>query len=265
METCSRHFAAPKARRLHLIQAHGYPKEYFFAVTNKGVGGLLKKWGEGASLLRKPWKPRENEAHDGAEEAEDASADDATSTDAQTDQQYTDAPDEDDDEEDQVLLGKIQIDRTSMQAAAPRTDGSTAPAKPSIAPESERNGKGKMRRSKRNPKATKDIDHLAEELDSLSLVPPSIQFGRGAKRGARGHARAPRGSAGRGERAGDLDTMDVDHRSGGPPLPPRGGALRGVMRARGRGPRGSLGALGSGIGRGTGPGRGVSKESFKRT
>lgn len=265
METCSRHFAAPKARRLHLIQAHGYPKEYFFAVTNKGVGGLLKKWGEGASLLRKPWKPRENEVHDGAEEAEDASADDATSTDAQTDQQNTDAPDEDDDEEDQVLLGKIQIDRTSMQAAAPRTDGSTALAKPSIAPESERNGKGKMRRSKRNPKATKDIDHLAEELDSLSLVPPSIQFGRGAKRGARGHARAPRGSAGRGERAGDLDTMDVDHRSGGPPLPPRGGALRGVMRARGRGPRGSLGALGSGIGRGTGPGRGVSKDSFKRT
>ncbi len=55
---CGRNFLTPKARRLHLIQAHSYPKEYFFAVTNKGIGGLLKKWGEGASMVRKEWKPR---------------------------------------------------------------------------------------------------------------------------------------------------------------------------------------------------------------
>lgn len=54
----------PKARRLHLIQAHGYPKEYFFAVTNKGVGGLLRKWGEGASMVRKEWKPRVKQGQD---------------------------------------------------------------------------------------------------------------------------------------------------------------------------------------------------------
>ncbi|KAF8990666.1 hypothetical protein BDQ17DRAFT_1313735 [Cyathus striatus] len=59
LPTCPRLFMTPKARRLHLIQAHGYPKEYFFAVTNKGVGGLLKRWGEGASMIRKEWKPRE--------------------------------------------------------------------------------------------------------------------------------------------------------------------------------------------------------------
>ncbi|KIL69189.1 hypothetical protein M378DRAFT_176140 [Amanita muscaria Koide BX008] len=49
----------PKSRRLHLIEGHKYPKEYFFAVTNKGVGGLLQKWGEGASMIRKEWKARE--------------------------------------------------------------------------------------------------------------------------------------------------------------------------------------------------------------
>src|ERR1700761_4261245 len=46
---------------MHLIQIHGYPKQYFFAVTNKGIGGLLRKWGEGASLLRGEWKAREEE------------------------------------------------------------------------------------------------------------------------------------------------------------------------------------------------------------
>jgi len=34
-------------------------------VTNKGVGGLLKKWGEGASLIRKEWKAREEKDEGG--------------------------------------------------------------------------------------------------------------------------------------------------------------------------------------------------------
>jgi hypothetical protein len=37
-------------------------------VTNKGVGGLLKKWGEGASLIRKEWKVREENGEGGKEE-----------------------------------------------------------------------------------------------------------------------------------------------------------------------------------------------------
>ncbi|KAM6497228.1 hypothetical protein JOM56_007701 [Amanita muscaria] len=71
--TCKRLFMTPKSRRLHLIEGHKYPKEYFFAVTNKGVGGLLQKWGEGASMIRKEWKAREakgdNKADDSDEEA----------------------------------------------------------------------------------------------------------------------------------------------------------------------------------------------------
>jgi len=44
-----------------LIEVHKYPKEFFFAVTNKGIGGLLSKWGEGASMIRGNWKPRDLE------------------------------------------------------------------------------------------------------------------------------------------------------------------------------------------------------------
>ncbi|CAE6431584.1 unnamed protein product [Rhizoctonia solani] len=58
LESCPKKFRTPKGRRLHLIDAHGYPKLFFFAVTKHGVGGLLARYGEGASLIRKEWKPR---------------------------------------------------------------------------------------------------------------------------------------------------------------------------------------------------------------
>ena len=39
-------------------------------MTNKGVGGLLKKWGEGASLVRGQWKKRDG-GEVGGEEGEE--------------------------------------------------------------------------------------------------------------------------------------------------------------------------------------------------
>ncbi|KAI0047408.1 hypothetical protein FA95DRAFT_1679095 [Auriscalpium vulgare] len=60
LSSCGRYFSSPKKRRLHLISAHEYPKEYFFGVTNKGVGGLLRKWGEGASLLKMDQEPAQS-------------------------------------------------------------------------------------------------------------------------------------------------------------------------------------------------------------
>ncbi|TFK48417.1 hypothetical protein OE88DRAFT_523362 [Heliocybe sulcata] len=75
LSSCDRLFLTPKARRLHLIQAHGYPKEYFFAITNKGVGGLLKKWGEGASMIRGEWKHRDGETQqEGSENSDEEHA-----------------------------------------------------------------------------------------------------------------------------------------------------------------------------------------------
>ena len=37
---------------------HHYPSEFFFAVTNHGVGQLRDLYGDGASLVRKTWKTR---------------------------------------------------------------------------------------------------------------------------------------------------------------------------------------------------------------
>lgn len=72
LATCPRLFSSPKTRRLHLIDSHAYPKEYFFAVTNKGVGGLLKRWGEGVSLLRGEWKGRAGDDEEDEDMEEDA-------------------------------------------------------------------------------------------------------------------------------------------------------------------------------------------------
>ncbi|KAL1737899.1 hypothetical protein HDZ31DRAFT_18323, partial [Schizophyllum fasciatum] len=77
--TCTHRFSNPKARRLHLIDVHKYPKQYFFAVTNKGIGDVLRKWGDGASMVRGDWKPREDEpepAPDAASDSNDEVQDD---------------------------------------------------------------------------------------------------------------------------------------------------------------------------------------------
>ncbi|KAG8905185.1 hypothetical protein FRB99_000550 [Tulasnella sp. 403] len=131
LPTCPSKFTTPKGRRLHLIDTHKYPKEYFFSVTTKGVGDLLSRWGQGASLLRKKWKPRANEA----------------------------------------------MDVASSTASSPSDTRSSQPPTQHA-----------------DPEPAKDVDALVSSLSSLSLVPPSIRFGRGPKSGAllgRGAKAAP--------------------------------------------------------------------------
>jgi len=139
LTTCNRLFMTPKARRLHLIQAHGYPKEYFFAVTNKGVGGLLRKWGEGASMIRKEWKPRVKQGQD--VEMEDEESEESEEGEGESRQSSDDV---------------IVYEKPSAGAEDPG-------------------------------------EALAQRMDTLSLVPQSVQFGRGGKRrslGWRGRGRA---------------------------------------------------------------------------
>lgn len=282
---CNRVFSTPKTRRMHLIQAHNYPKEYFFAVTNKGVGGLLKRWGEGASLLRKPWRPRENGAKDtpgqdgdeydggGDEDYDDHDDSGADAMDADHLREPVQRPiqsSEDDEDDEIVLLEKIRVDRPATRSN--ETVGASTPL-----PKGRHRGEPNV-----------DVENLANSMDALSLVPSSIQFGRGAKRGglrgARGHGR--RGSAGRGRMGHDGEdavAMDVDqglpaHRRGrgrggqrggargASPMPPRGGAVRGSLpgpRGRGRGFPRAAPVFGPAVGRGMGPGRGVNKDSLK--
>jgi hypothetical protein len=158
-------FANPKARRLHLIAAHSYPKEYFFAVTNKGIGGLLRRWGEGASLLRGAWRPRDTEGNDEDEESISHSRQSSSlqsDTDGQGDDNLTEGEE------------KFGPDSTSVPALA------------------EQEGTTKTMDGDGNEDA--EVDALARDVSALGLVPSSVRFGRGGA--------APRGRAGLATRSG---------------------------------------------------------------
>ncbi|GAA5937648.1 hypothetical protein JCM10213_008423 [Rhodosporidiobolus nylandii] len=58
LPSCSHLSSAPKGRRLHLIDKHGFPSQYFFGVTIWGVADVLKK---GGGMVRRDWQPREGQ------------------------------------------------------------------------------------------------------------------------------------------------------------------------------------------------------------
>ncbi|KAF8823675.1 hypothetical protein HHX47_DHR9000418 [Lentinula edodes] len=146
LTVCPKVFASPKARRLHLIAVHGYPKEYFFAVVNKGVAGLLAKWGDGAGMIRRTWKPRPKEG-----------------------EQVNNPNKTEDDQED--------------------SEGTTDSEESEDSSEPETTTKAKTSNGNQPSSMAMDIDALATSFQtslSVSSVPSSIRFGRGAKRGTRG-------------------------------------------------------------------------------
>lgn len=164
LPSCSRSFTNPKARRLHLIAAHSYPKEYFFSVTNKGIGGLLRRWGDGASLLRGPWRPRDTEGDAEGDEDEESTTHSRQSsllrpgTDGQSDDNIT---------EGEEIFGP---DPTSVPASA------------------------KQERTTVEGNEDPEVEALARDVSALGLVPSSVRFGRGGV--------APRGRAGLATRSG---------------------------------------------------------------
>jgi hypothetical protein len=160
-------FANPKARRLHLIAAHSYPKEYFFAVTNKGIGGLLRRWGDGASLLRGPWRPRDTADPDGDQDEESTSHSRQSSslqsdTDGQGDDNLTEGG-----------------EKYTPDSALAEQDGTTTTTM-----DEDVNGDG----------SEDEVDALARDVSVLGLVPTSVRFGRGGA--------ASRGRAGLATRSG---------------------------------------------------------------
>ncbi|KAF8316626.1 hypothetical protein DL93DRAFT_2056216 [Clavulina sp. PMI_390] len=150
VETCTRKFSTPKTRRLHLIEAHGYPAEFFFAITNRGVGGLLERWGEGASLIRGKWKERPDPSgHDDDEMAED-------------------------------VPNKVAAATPPERLMQPRSvQRPQKPAPPKNTPSNLSNPGAPKTRTSQTSSASMDVDDLTSTMTSLSLVPRSIHFGRG--------------------------------------------------------------------------------------
>lgn len=270
-------FATPKARRHHLISAHSYPKEYFFAVTNKGIGGLLRRWGEGASLLRGPWRPRDTEGNaedDNLTEGEESSAPDSTSVPALAEREGTaetiDVGDVGGDGNEDAEVDALARDVSALGLVPSSVRfgrGGTAPR--GRAGLATRNGRAAARRighpsdaihhdavvnSNRPKEGDKDTEMDMEAVGSNAMqqhdddddaerTPPA--------RGRRGRGRASGDGVGRGGPGGG---RGMGRARGLPPLPPRGGFLmrgwrgaphgRGVivMRARGRGAGAGAGA-----------------------
>ena len=150
---------------MHLIQVHNYPKQYFFAVTNKGIGGLLKRWGEGASLIRKEWKPREGQSKAGTKIQDDGNMDE----------------DEGNDKGDQ---GEESAPTTTDDDAEPADLDATPRIRPRriLSPTTSHSSKGSEAHHNRHRHDTQaDVAGLTQSLNALSLVPSSVRFGRGNK------------------------------------------------------------------------------------
>ncbi|OCH85345.1 hypothetical protein OBBRIDRAFT_321549 [Obba rivulosa] len=134
----------------------------------------------------------------------------------------------------------VETDRMQDAGGAPAT---SADAQSVVAPPSPDTARTQSR-----PKAASSnpVDTLTSSLDALSLVPSTIRFGRGARRGAHGHGHghAPGRGRGRGRGLGD-------ERGGGAPGRPVDGPAAGEERTERR-------ALGDGVlkrGRGLGGAR----------
>jgi len=218
--TCIRMFETPAKRRMHLIDVHHYPKEYFFAVTNKGIGGLLEKWGDGVSLLRPEWKPRPDQKETkGVEDQGGIEAGPSTPRGPIT--PPNDLLSHEATERGHVSSLGLQFSAddngSAAQAASPSNpaDPMTQPSQPlgwtfgTNIPASARfmprqatkpplNGKLpgpaasqsatneiSQDESRRPPAAKEgdaDMDELATAMSSVSLVPRTIRFGRGGAR-----------------------------------------------------------------------------------
>jgi hypothetical protein len=262
-------FANPKARRLHLIAAHSYPKEYFFAVTNKGIGGLLRRWGDGASLLRGQWHPRDTEGNAGDDdnltEGEESLAPDSTSVSALPERDGTaetiDVGDVDGDKNEDPEVDALARDVSALGLVPSSVRfgrGGTAPR--GRAGLATRSGRPAARRIGHPPDANhhhavvnnnkpkdkdKDTDTDMEvgELDAMlqhdddnddaEKTPPA--------RGRRGRGRVSDG-VGRGGTGGRGRARGL------PPLPPRGGFL--TRGSAWRGPRGMIAVRARGRGAG---------------
>ncbi|KAH9161891.1 hypothetical protein EDB89DRAFT_689193 [Lactarius sanguifluus] len=177
LSSCPRVFANPKARRLHLISVHAYPKEYFFAITNKGIGGLLRRWGEGASLLRGQWRPRDNNDEDEDEDEDDGASLPPSSTLHSDD---SDGPDDD------------HKDPEGVEPAASAT--AFAAVNGDQNPETGKTSEGDG--------GDDAVDALTREVSALGLVPSSVRFGRGG---------SSRGRAGLATRNGRPVARHVGH------------------------------------------------------
>jgi hypothetical protein len=115
-------------------------------ITNKGIGGLLRCWGDGASLLRGQRRPRDTEANAGDEDEESTSHSRQSSLHSDTDNQG----------DDNLTEGEVKFGPDSEQEGTTKTMD-----------EGDLDGGG-------NEDA--EVDALARDVSALGLVPSSVRY-----------------------------------------------------------------------------------------
>jgi len=182
----------------------------------------LKKWGEGASLIRKEWKAKEERSEGRKEEgvvvdmkSHRENGDDEMAVDDEDDDEDDEEEEEEKAETDDLEATPRMLPRKTMSVHSPQTSLSSHP--------------DTYVAHHNRGTANNDLTNLADSLNSLSLVPNSIRFGRGGKSGGfiphRGNTRS--GKYNKSEAA----IMKVDVVPGGRGRGRGGGRGRGVAQA----------------------------------
>jgi hypothetical protein len=132
---------------------------------------LLRRWGDGASLLRGPWRPRDTEGNAEGDEDEESTSHSRQSSSLQSD---TDGQGDDNLTEGEENFGhhSTSVPTLAEQEAKTMHEGDVD--------------------GDENEDA--EVDALARDVSALGLVPSSVRFGRGGA--------APRGRAGLATRSG---------------------------------------------------------------
>ncbi|KAL5614776.1 hypothetical protein BROUX41_004865 [Berkeleyomyces rouxiae] len=146
VESCERKCSTPQKRRMHLIDKHLYPKNFFFAVTRDGIDGR-------SSLLHEGGHGRRRSSLGNTATAKTSVADPGS----RFDQAALPSPGK-------LGAGQPRQDAPSISKSTnvPTTDG--MPQSPPQTPDTE-------------------MEDLTDALSELKFVPRGIRFGRGIRAG----------------------------------------------------------------------------------
>ncbi|KAK3375172.1 hypothetical protein B0H63DRAFT_482070 [Podospora didyma] len=164
VEGCERKCSTPQKRRMHLIDKHMYPKNFFFAVTKEGIDGrqsLLLEGGESHRRRRSSVATiATTAANSRRRKPPSSSAFNPPSPSGEGSSSLAERPEMTDSE---AVDAKHQ----------PREDAAAG---------SQQGNAGNSSREK--PAAASDVEmaDLVDAMSSLRFIPPSVRFGRGGKK-----------------------------------------------------------------------------------
>ncbi|POY70427.1 hypothetical protein BMF94_6574 [Rhodotorula taiwanensis] len=153
--SCASRFQTPKGRRLHLVEKHSYPSQYFFAVTVWGIEEVLKK---GGGMVRRDWTPR-----GGSPSSAPSSADASRAPRGSSEESFGTEP-----------------SPASLRATVPLPEEGPVSAQEEESPSSSASASTAAQTLQ---PAEADIDDLTSAFSttSISLVPRSVRLARKAK------------------------------------------------------------------------------------